>query len=106
MPTYDYQCDSCGHVFEAFQSMSDDPLRQCPECEELALRRLISGGSGIIFKGSGFYVTDSRKSGSAGSKGPGESKTGGESKSRGESKNGGENKSSSDTKSGSSTDAA
>ena len=63
MPTYDYQCDSCGHVFETFQSMSDDPLRQCPECSENALRRLISGGSGVIFKGSGFYVTDSRKSG-------------------------------------------
>ena len=61
MPTYDYQCDSCGHVFETFQSMSEDPLKKCPECAELALRRLISGGSGIIFKGSGFYVTDSRK---------------------------------------------
>lgn len=67
MPTYDYQCESCGHVFETFQSMSDDPLRQCPECSENALRRLISGGSGVIFKGSGFYVTDSRKSGSASS---------------------------------------
>jgi len=102
VPTYDYQCDSCGHVFEAFQSMSDDPLRQCPECEELALRRLISGGSGVIFKGSGFYVTDSRKPDSASSKSkdPGESKTGGESKSTGE------NKSSSESKSGSSTDAA
>jgi len=41
--------------------MSEDPLKKCPECAELALRRLISGGSGIIFKGSGFYVTDSRK---------------------------------------------
>lgn len=61
MPTYDYQCDSCGHVFETFQSMSEDPLKKCPECAELALRRLISGGSGVIFKGSGFYVTDSRK---------------------------------------------
>ena len=67
MPTYDYQCDSCGHVFEAFQSMSDDPLRQCPECSENALRRLISGGSGVIFKGSGFYVTDSRKPGTTAS---------------------------------------
>lgn len=70
MPTYDYQCDKCGHLFEAFQNMSDDPLKECPSCNEESLRRLISGGSGVIFKGSGFYVTDSRgnKSGGAGAK--------------------------------------
>ena len=66
MPTYDYECESCGHTFEAFQSMSDDPLSVCPECETPALRRLITGGTGIIFKGSGFYVNDSRKTGSGG----------------------------------------
>lgn len=60
MPTYDYQCDACGHTFEAFQSMKDDALQTCPQCSENALRRLISGGTGIIFKGSGFYVNDSK----------------------------------------------
>ena len=59
MPTYDYECTHCSHTFEHFQSMSDDPLAICPECGG-ALRRLIGGGSGIIFKGSGFYVTDNR----------------------------------------------
>lgn len=66
MPTYDYECSSCGHTFDAFQSMSDDPLKTCPECGKSALKRLIGGGMGIIFKGSGFYSTDSR-SGSAAS---------------------------------------
>ncbi|MFW6207936.1 MAG: FmdB family zinc ribbon protein [Spirochaetota bacterium] len=59
MPTYDYECKHCGHSFEHFQSMSDDPLAECPECGGV-LRRLIGGGSGIIFKGSGFHVTDNR----------------------------------------------
>ena len=65
MPTYDYECQSCGHVFEYFQSMSDDPLKECPKCGS-EVKRLIGGGMGIIFKGSGFYVTDNR-SGSGGS---------------------------------------
>lgn len=60
MPTYDYECDACGHQFEAFQSMRDDALSVCPECNESALRRLITGGTGVIFKGSGFYVNDSK----------------------------------------------
>ncbi len=60
MPTYDYECTACGHEFEHFQAMSDDPLSTCPECGG-KLRRLIGGGSGIIFKGSGFYVTDNGK---------------------------------------------
>lgn len=63
MPTYDYECTKCGHTFDAFQNMSDDPLKKCPECRQNSLRRLIGGGMGIIFKGSGFYVTDSRSSG-------------------------------------------
>ena len=67
MPTYDYECQSCGHVFEYFQSMSDDPLKECPKCGK-EVKRLIGGGMGIIFKGSGFYVTDNR-SGSSGSGG-------------------------------------
>jgi|YelNatPaOPRAMG01_1025707.scaffolds.fasta_scaffold488935_1 putative FmdB family regulatory protein len=57
MPTYEYECKSCGYVFDAFQSMSDPVLTTCPECGK-EVRRLINGGSGIIFKGSGFYVTD------------------------------------------------
>ncbi|MCX7949171.1 MAG: FmdB family transcriptional regulator [Treponemataceae bacterium] len=60
MPTYEYECKSCGHVFEAFQNMSDAPLRSCPQCGK-DVRRLINGGTGIIFKGSGFYVTDNGK---------------------------------------------
>lgn len=61
MPYYDYECKSCGHEFETFQSMSDAPLQECPECRKESLRRLIGGGSGVIFKGSGFYINDSRK---------------------------------------------
>jgi putative FmdB family regulatory protein len=66
MPTYEYECKSCGHRFDAFQSMQDDPLEICPECGK-ELRRLIFGGSGIIFKGSGFYVNDKGSSGKAAS---------------------------------------
>mgnify|MGYP006303359367 CR=1 FL=1 len=61
MPTYEYECKSCGHRFDAFQSMSEDPLDTCPECKG-QVQRLIAAGAGIIFKGSGFYATDSRKS--------------------------------------------
>lgn len=63
MPTYDYECDACGHTFDAFQNMSDAPLKKCPSCNKLKLRRLIGGGLGVIFKGSGFYVTDSKGGG-------------------------------------------
>ena len=68
MPTYDYECDACGHTFDAFQNMSDAPLKKCPSCGKLKLRRLIGGGLGVIFKGSGFYVTDSKKSSGGGGK--------------------------------------
>lgn len=60
MPTYEYECRTCGKTFEAFQSMSDPAIETCPECGK-PVRRLIGGGSGIIFKGTGFYVNDSRK---------------------------------------------
>ncbi len=60
MPTYDYECTECGYSFEYFQSMSDEPLKTCPECRG-KVRRLIGGGLGVIFKGSGFYVTDNKK---------------------------------------------
>lgn len=59
MPTYDYECTECGHTFEYFQAMSDEPLSVCPSCGG-KVKRLIGGGMGIIFKGSGFYVTDNR----------------------------------------------
>ncbi len=62
MPSYDYECKACGHAFEAFQTMSEEPLVECPSCNQETLRRLIGGGMGIIFKGSGFYVNDSRSS--------------------------------------------
>ena len=58
MPTYTYQCDSCGHGFEAVQRFADDPLTECPECGA-AIRRVIQP-VGVVFKGSGWYITDSR----------------------------------------------
>ena len=60
MPTYDYECDACGHRFELFQSISADPERRCPACKKLKLRRLIGTGAAVVFKGSGFYQTDYR----------------------------------------------
>lgn len=60
MPTYVYRCDDCDYTFEARQRMSDDPLELCPKCEEESLRRVINS-VGIVFKGSGFYVTDNRE---------------------------------------------
>jgi putative FmdB family regulatory protein len=61
MPTYEYECASCGHAFEAFQSMSEKPLDTCPSCGK-SVRRVMSGGMGVIFKGSGFYANDTKKS--------------------------------------------
>ncbi len=58
MPTYDYQCDACGHQFEKFQSMNDKPVRKCPTCGKMKVRRLIGAGAVVIFKGNGFYHTD------------------------------------------------
>ena len=57
MPTYEYKCQACGHEFEKFQSMMEDPIKTCPVCKG-RVKRLIGTGSGLIFKGSGFYVTD------------------------------------------------
>ncbi len=67
MPTYEYACDSCGHGFETVQKMSDAPLTACPECGK-AVRRVLSGGIAISFKGSGFYVNDAKGSSSSDSK--------------------------------------
>ena len=60
MPTYDYICDGCKHEFEAFESIMADSQTLCPQCHETKLRRKISGGAAILFKGSGFYQTDYR----------------------------------------------
>jgi putative FmdB family regulatory protein len=60
MPTYDYECNACGHKFEHFQSITSPALRKCPECGKNKIKRLIGTGAGIIFKGSGFYCTDYR----------------------------------------------
>jgi putative FmdB family regulatory protein len=59
MPTYEYECNKCGHRFEKFQSITEKPLQRCPECKG-KVSRLIGTGAGIIFKGSGFYATDYR----------------------------------------------
>jgi putative FmdB family regulatory protein len=92
VPTYEYQCQKCGHVFEEFQSIKAEPLQKCIRkgCRG-KVRRLIGGGAGLLFKGSGFYITDYRSEGykkaakageSAGGSSGGESKgsSGGESK--------------------------
>ncbi len=63
MPTYEYECDGCGDRFERFQKISARPVRKCPSCGKQRVRRLISVGGGLIFKGSGFYVTDSKRGG-------------------------------------------
>jgi len=60
MPTYDYECDNCGHSFELFQSISEPVQKKCPECGKLKLRRLFGTGAAVVFKGSGFYQTDYR----------------------------------------------
>lgn len=61
MPTYAYRCRSCGHQFDEWQKISDEPLTRCPSCHNDTLVRVIDGGAGLIFKGSGFYLTDYKK---------------------------------------------
>jgi putative FmdB family regulatory protein len=73
MPLYDYKCSKCGHVFEALQKMSEEPLKYCPVCKG-PIKRLISA-AGVIFKGSGFYATDSGKKGERAEKGDKAEKT-------------------------------
>jgi putative FmdB family regulatory protein len=63
MPTYEYKCTACGHAFERFQSMSAEPIKRCPQCGKAKVKRLIGTGAGLIFKGSGFYITDYRDAG-------------------------------------------
>jgi putative FmdB family regulatory protein len=90
MPTYEYECRSCHHTFEAFQSIKEEALKKCPKCGKNNLRRLFGGGLGIIFKGSGFYSTDNRRSSAL---------VGGNGSSRGESKSDAKTDTKSDTKS-------
>lgn len=69
MPTYEYECSECGKTFEHFQSMKDDPLTDCLDAScagKGTMKRLIGAGSGLIFKGSGFYITDYKNSGDGG----------------------------------------
>ncbi|MGH7492008.1 MAG: FmdB family zinc ribbon protein [bacterium] len=82
MPTYDYDCDSCGHNFELFQSISEPPAEKCPTCGG-TVRRRIHGGVGLIFKGTGFYLTDYKKAANASADGKSET---GEKKSAGDEK--------------------
>src|SRR3954463_4879234 len=98
MPTYEYKCDACGHEFERFQPITAQPIRRCPQCGKAKVRRLISTGAGLIFKGSGFYITDYRdksyadkakaESGTGGTGGTGGA-TGGDAKSDGQAREGG-----------------
>lgn len=65
MPHYDYSCTCCGHQEEIFQKMTEDPLSHCPTCHQVTFKRKPSGGSGLHFKGSGFYITDYNQAPSA-----------------------------------------
>lgn len=91
MPTYDYECNACGHSFELFQSMTAPIKKKCPECGKLKLERLMGIGAAVIFKGSGFYETDYRsesykKSAEADKKKKTDSKSDSKSESKSESK--------------------
>lgn len=101
MPTYEYECQGCGHQFEVFQSMTAKSLKKCPECSKMKLQRLIGGGAGLIFKGSGFYSTDYRsdsyKAGAKADSGSGDKKAKGDSKSKsGDKSEGGSKKAAAD----------
>ena len=74
MPTYQYQCTSCGHRLEEFQSITEPPLSRCPECNTENLVRVIGAGAGLIFKGTGFYLTDYKKGSGPPPSGGGEKK--------------------------------
>lgn len=86
MPTYQYACTECGHTFDQFQSFTEDSLTVCPECSG-RLRKVFSA-AGVVFKGSGFYRTDSRSNGSGSSGSSSEPKSDSKSESKSESKSG------------------
>ncbi len=85
MPTYDYECQACGHRFEALQRITDDPLIRCPKCQKAKLKRLIGAGLGVIFKGSGFYTTDYKRGSASGPSKKSEAKSEGKSEGKSES---------------------
>ena len=60
MPTYEYHCDACEHHFDEFQSITEPALKKCPKCRKAKLRRIFGIGAAVLFKGSGFYITDYR----------------------------------------------
>lgn len=60
MPTYEYECEACGHQFERFQSITAPAVKTCPKCRKTKVKRVFSPGAGVLFKGSGFYQTDYR----------------------------------------------
>lgn len=85
MPTYEYACSACGHKFERFESITSKPNKTCEKCAKKKAERLISGGGGLLFKGTGFYITDYKKGG-GGAVAAGESKSDSKSESKSESK--------------------
>lgn len=105
MPTYDYQCQACGHTWELFQSMNDNPVKSCPKCKKRKAKRLLGMGAGLIFKGTGFYETDYKNTGggdkkeSSGDSGSSDSSNSSDSKSSSD-------KSSDSSSSGSSSDSS
>jgi putative FmdB family regulatory protein len=60
LPTYEYKCTACDHAFEKFQPITSSPIKKCPQCGKSKVKRLIGTGAGLLFKGSGFYITDYR----------------------------------------------
>ncbi len=68
MPIYEYLCENCGHTFEEMQTMVEELIVKCPNCGKNSLKRLLGAGSGFIFKGSGFYLTDYKKQNSSSAK--------------------------------------
>jgi putative FmdB family regulatory protein len=109
MPFYEYKCSNCGHELEELQSMKEAPLEKCPVCGKNTLQKLMGTGAGLIFKGSGFYLTDYKKKSSSASNGSGkesektekkESKSESISESKKDSKTGAKDDSGSSSKSG------
>jgi len=107
MPTYEYACSACGHKFERFESITSKPNKTCVKCAKKKAERLISGGGGLLFKGTGFYITDYKKS-SAGAVAAGEkseSKSDSKSESKSESRSETKTESKSETKSEAKTES-
>ena len=101
MPTYDYVCQNCDHEFEKYQLMSAALLTKCPECGSKKLKRLVGKGAGLIFKGTGFYITDYKNKGGGGEPKPAEAKSGSDAKAASDAKSAPPSKSTSESKSAS-----